>query len=146
MRQSEEIFPYSTKTDFSKPLPKTLTVDMVIDYENTDWTPYVDYYIKVEENPLTARGVELFDAALEFATDDQAGKAIPVSERNSLYRNALNFITEKYAQEYVEYNKRICDEAISYGINRLREQHSFDLVEQYDSLNFSLPPDKWNIQ
>ena len=71
---------------------------------------------------------------------------MPVSERNSIYRNALNFITEKFAQEYMEYNKRICDEAISYGINRLREQHSFDLVEQYDSLNFSLPPDKWNVQ
>ena len=188
VRQSEEIFPYSIKTDFSKPLPETLTVDMVIDYENTDWTPYIDYYITVEENPLTARGVELFDAALALATDEQAarigkiklqldylrsfalyqraqnveknidkligdfifssqaGKAIPVSERNSIYRNALNFITEKFAQEYMEYNKRICDEAISYGINRLREQHSFDLVEQYDSLNFSLPPDKWNVQ
>ena len=45
---------------------------MIRNYKETDWSKYLDYSAKVEECELVTRGFELFDAAMEKATPEQA--------------------------------------------------------------------------
>ena len=56
----------------NRKLPADLTLDMIKNYKETDWSKYINYSAKVEERELVTRGFELFDAALEKATPDQA--------------------------------------------------------------------------
>jgi hypothetical protein len=53
-------------------LPDTLTLDMIVNYETTDWSPYLLYYRSYTPSELVSRGYELFDAALAAADEDQA--------------------------------------------------------------------------
>ena len=53
-------------------LPDTLTLDMILNYETTDWSPYLLYYRSYAPSELVSRGYELFDAALVAADEDQA--------------------------------------------------------------------------
>lgn len=53
-------------------LPEELTLDMIKNYESTDWEKYLDYGNNVIECELVARGFELFDAAAKLATPNEA--------------------------------------------------------------------------
>ena len=44
---------------------------MIKNFENVDWSKYLDYSAKVTESELVTRGFELFDAAAELATPEQ---------------------------------------------------------------------------
>lgn len=67
-----EIYPI-VRYDLSdeKALPEDLTLDMILNYENTDWSEYSNWYIGYTENDITAKGAELFDKAAELAADDE---------------------------------------------------------------------------
>ena len=56
----------------NRTIPKELTLDMIKNYKDVDWSKYLHYSAKVEECELVTRGFELFDAALEKATPEQA--------------------------------------------------------------------------
>jgi len=53
-------------------LPEELTLDMIKNYESTDWEKYLDYGNNVVECEVVVRGAELFDAAAALATPDEA--------------------------------------------------------------------------
>lgn len=61
-----------TKYDYTdeKALPEDLTLDMILNYENTDWTKYVDWYKGFTESEITSKGEELFAEAAALAADD----------------------------------------------------------------------------
>lgn len=67
----EELYPFKVTENFDRELPESLTIDMIKNYETTDWSPYIGYYKNVEANELITRGTELFEAALEKADEDQ---------------------------------------------------------------------------
>ena len=52
-------------------LPDSLTLDMIQNYQTTDWTPYLWYYRAVEPSPLVTQGYKLFDEAMAKADEDQ---------------------------------------------------------------------------
>lgn len=53
-------------------IPAELTLDMIKNYQNTDWEKYLDYGLKIVESELVTRGFTLFDAAAAMATPEQA--------------------------------------------------------------------------
>lgn len=56
----------------NRELPADLTLDMIKNYKDVDWSKYLDYGAKVTESELVTRGFELFDAAMALAGPDQA--------------------------------------------------------------------------
>ena len=72
-RFAKTIFAYKIDR-MNKELPADLTVDMIQNYEKTDWSKYLDYGAKLVESELITRGFELFDAAAAQATPEQADR------------------------------------------------------------------------
>ena len=55
-------------------LPKDLTVDMVKNYKEVDWTKYWNWYSDVEENRITVEGEKLFKEAMKLAETESQKK------------------------------------------------------------------------
>lgn len=70
-RFSSTIFAHKVDR-LNRELPADLTLDRIRNYETTDWSNYLDYGAKIIESELVTRGFELFDAAAELATPEQA--------------------------------------------------------------------------
>jgi hypothetical protein len=97
----------------AKGLPSDLTLDMIENYETTDWSPYYQYYEAVVVScELLDRGRALFAEAMELAETDEQRKAIGQASiqldlLESYYRDALNtaikenvqFLCEAYLKE-----------------------------------------------
>ena len=71
-RAATELYKHTLLKRSRDELPETLTLDMILNYQSTDWTPYLLYYRSYEPSELITRGYELFDAALAKADEDQA--------------------------------------------------------------------------
>ncbi len=56
----------------NRTLPADLTLDMIKNYKDVDWSKYLDYGARVTESELVTRGFELFDAAAALAGPEQA--------------------------------------------------------------------------
>lgn len=98
----------------TKGLPSDLTLDMIENYESTDWTPYYQYYETVTvSSELLERGRALFAEASELAETDEQRKAIEQATvqldlLESYYRDAVNsavvaniqFLCEAYLEEH----------------------------------------------
>ena len=56
----------------NRTLLNELTLAMLADYENVDWSKYLAYNAPVTESELVTRGFQLFDAAAAVATPEQA--------------------------------------------------------------------------
>ena len=83
---------YAHKVDrINRELPSELTLDMIKNFENVDWSKYLDYGAKVTESELVTRGFELFDAAAELATPAEA------------YRIAKLRLIPEFAHSYALY-------------------------------------------
>lgn len=67
----EELYPYTVNKQFDRPAPTELTAEVLRNYTQVDWSKYFEYYISVEDNPLVAQGVSLFDEAHAQATPEQ---------------------------------------------------------------------------
>ena len=171
----------------NKELPSDLTLDMIKNYKNVDWSKYLDYGAKVTECELVTRGFELFDAAAALAGPEQAeriaklrlipefahsyalaevyssnaikdnivnliydffqknaeGKAVPMGERTALTLAVRNHVEEQFEGIYEEYNRDLCERALSYGIYQIYE--GMPRVTSIDDpkLNLKTTPDKW---
>ena len=66
----ERLFPTTVQADYDRALPTNLTKEMILDYQNTDWSPFIDWYITVT-SPVAPRGEELFAKALAAAKTEQ---------------------------------------------------------------------------
>ena len=67
---SNTIFAYKVE-QFNRQILEDLTLEMVQNYETTDWEKYLDGWINIVESELVTRGFELFDAAAAKATPEQ---------------------------------------------------------------------------
>jgi hypothetical protein len=97
----------------AKGLPADLTLDMIENYESTDWTPYYQYYEAVTVScELLERGRALFAEAMAMAETDEQRRAIEQASvqldlLESYYRDAVNtavvaniqFLCETYLKE-----------------------------------------------
>ena len=63
----EEQYPNTQKELNAGKLPEDLTVDMVRNYTDTDWTKYWNWYSDVEANRIISEGEELFAKAMQEA-------------------------------------------------------------------------------
>ncbi len=71
----DEIYPVLAVKNPDRALPESLTVEMIRDYENTDWMPYINWYTEITPTSLIVKGEELFAKAMELAeTDKQRAK------------------------------------------------------------------------
>ncbi len=69
--ESDDIYPVTIVEKNDRALPEDLTLDMIIDYKNTDWTPYLTWYTDVIPTPLIAKGDEMFAKAMELTETDK---------------------------------------------------------------------------
>ena len=60
-------------------VPEGLTVDMILNYETTDWSPYYTYYVEIIPNDVLVKGLECFEKALELAETDSQKRYIEQS-------------------------------------------------------------------
>ncbi len=65
--------------------PAEITADMLLNYENVDWTRYWNWFKTVKESPITAQGSELFAKAVEMAeTESQKRQLDKISTQIEL--------------------------------------------------------------
>lgn len=98
-------------------LPEDLTVEMVKNYEETDWTKYWNWYVEVEEPEITAKGTELFGKALGLAETEVQKKEI---ERT--------YLQVEYIKSYY-YNKRITEADLYQLIREFMEANPSEFTE-----------------
>lgn len=72
-RFSSTIFAHKVDR-LNRELPTDLTLEMIKNYESTDWSKYLDYGANIVESELVTQGFALFDAAAEVATSEQAAR------------------------------------------------------------------------
>ncbi|MBE6897320.1 MAG: DUF4838 domain-containing protein [Ruminococcaceae bacterium] len=75
-------------------IPEGVTLEMIQNYETTDWTPYSTYYSHVEKAEIIDKGYDLFAKAMELAENDvqraKIDKAlIQVQRLDSYYRSKV---------------------------------------------------------
>ena len=101
-------------------LPEELSVDMVKNYEQTDWRTYWNWYTDVEENPVTAKGRIFFGKALGLAETESQKEQI-----NRIYLQ-VEFVKSFY------YNSRITEaEGEMYQmIKQFIQIHSDEFTEE----------------
>ena len=85
----------SIKANNRDTYPETLTIEDFINYEETDWTQYYNWFDDIEENRITAEGEELFRKAKELAETeeqlrelDKASVQVEYIKANYLYYKA----------------------------------------------------------
>lgn len=67
-----EMYPLTEVQNHSEDeLPKDLTVDMIKNYEKTDWSKYWNWYTDMKENPITLKGETLFVKAMQLAETEE---------------------------------------------------------------------------
>jgi len=74
-----EYFKKSYKNDMDRPLPDDLTLDMIVNYENTDWSKYHLWYNAYTFTLPALTGQNYFDLAAELAENDFQRKNIAIS-------------------------------------------------------------------
>ena len=63
-----EMYPITSVQNHSEDeLPEDLTVDMIKNYEQTDWSKYWNWYSDMKENRITSEGETLFVKAMQLA-------------------------------------------------------------------------------
>jgi hypothetical protein len=88
-----KIYPNKTVTVRESGLPDGFSADMLRKYKNVDWTPYYEWYTKLEPNEILSKGKQLFDEARTLTTDpDQLERIdksyIQIEFMNSYYKHA----------------------------------------------------------
>ena len=91
---------------------------MILDYENTDWTPYVNYYTEITPNIAVTKGEELFAKAIEAAkTEEQKVRLdkayIQVEYAKSYY----------YYQLYMKYLRQDMASLVKNVLNANADKH-----------------------
>ncbi len=71
-RFTKTVFAPTRSAKKNTELLSKLTLDMVKDYQNTDWESFFLNYEPVEENDVTAKGRILFEAAISMASEAEA--------------------------------------------------------------------------
>ena len=67
-----EMYPITSVQNHSEDeLPKDLTVEMIKNYETTDWSKYWNWYSDMKENQITSEGETLFVKAMQLAETEE---------------------------------------------------------------------------
>ena len=129
-------------------LPEDLTISMVKDYQNTDWTKYWNWYQDVEENRVSKEGMVLFEnAAKEAVTDLQKDKLDLITTqvryiKSYYYHKKLNIAKESFAeliQAFITANADAFDEAEKEQLpTTIRDYVYEQLLEKYKAYNEAL--------
>ena len=92
-----KVFPIPTVKNHEKgELPEKLTVEMLKDYEDVEWTPYWNWYTDVKENRITSEGTKLFEKAMESAeTKEQKNRIAKASAQ-------VGYIKSYYLYECIQ--------------------------------------------
>ena len=160
----EEIYvDEAVKVHENDEIPENLTADMIINYTETDWSQFWNFYKDIPNAPkLVTEGEKLFAAAYEMAqTDEQraiidktsitvdyvkstywgsklvagggdVGKilskfisansdALEGVDKTALRVAIIKFAREQVMSEYIEFNRKLVDKMLSYGIERIKE-------------------------
>ena len=132
-------------------LPESLTLDMIKNYETTDWTPYLWYYRAAEPSPLVTEGYKLFDEAMAQADEDQLLRLeklrlqIDFLYSYTLYKNyGRDFIYDNIEQLLLNFFKKHPDgqnvpkeEQNSY-IRTSRQYAAESYLAEYEEFNRTL--------
>ena len=86
-----KIYPNNTVTIRESGLPSGFSEDKLRKYKELDWTPYFEWYTKLEPNEILAKGKQLFDEARKMTSDpDQLARLdkayIQIEFMESYYR------------------------------------------------------------
>ncbi|MBQ1196201.1 MAG: DUF4838 domain-containing protein [Clostridia bacterium] len=79
----------------------------------------------------------------DFFQKDAQGKAVPMGERTALTLAVRNHVVEQYGNIYEDYNRDLCERALSYGLYQIYEGMPQVLSIDDPKLNLKTTPDKW---
>ncbi len=113
-RAAMVLYPYERIENDKNVLPDTLTLDMIKNYETTDWSPYLGCYYDTKPSELVTRGYELFDAALAQADEEQA-------ERIDVIKMQLDFLNSYALQN--KYRRNALKDNIRMLLQNFFKQH-----------------------
>ncbi len=150
-RAAEKLYKQTLSKRSRDELPDTLTLDMILNYETTDWTPYLLYYRSYAPSELITRGYELFDAALAVADEDQAERIDKIklqldflnsyamyanSNTDVLYDNIEQLLINFY-DDHPDGKQIPVNEQKSY-IRTIREYAAQSYLQAYEDYNRAL--------
>ena len=122
----DEIFPTAVEVNYNRALPENLTKQMILDYANTDWSPFIAWYSTVT-SPLAPRGEELFAKALAAAkTEPQKTMLERVSIQASYV--ASYYYYELYCEHVYDNINRLVTAYFAANPNGLTEEKIQDLA------------------
>ncbi len=131
----------------AKGLPSELTLDMIENYESTDWSPYYQYYEAVTVScELLERGRALFAEAMEMAQTEEQRMAIEQATvqldlLESYYRDAVNaaivenirFLCEAYLKEHSDLTSTKQIQSLAAKVsNHVLNQELLPAYEQFN--------------
>lgn len=150
-RAATELYKSTVVKGDRSALPDTLTLDMIVNYKTTDWTPYLWYYRDAAAPELVTRGYELFDEALAKADEDQAERIEKIRlqidflysytlykrySKDVLYDNIEQLLIN-FFDDHPDGGQIPVNEQKSY-IRTVREYAAAEYVAQYEAFNKAL--------
>ena len=130
----------------TKGLPADLTLDMIENYESTDWTPYYQYYEAITVScELLERGRALFAEAMAVAETDEQRTAIEQASvqldlLESYYRDALNSAivanVQLLCETYLKENSNFASSKIQSLVKKVGDHVlKAELLPAYEQFN-----------
>lgn len=116
----EALYP-SSKREAHQHMPEDISLEMVKNYETTDWTPYLDWYTCLIPNVVVTKGYELFGKALDMAENEQTRERISKSMIQVEYLDSYFRREQKEAR--IQNICRMLDEILK------DEEHASDMKE-----------------
>ena len=147
-RAADKLYKHTLVKRSRDELPDTLTLDMILNYETTDWTPYLLYYRSYDPSELITRGYVLFDEAQALANEDQSERIDKIrlqidflyaytlyanSNKDVLYDNIEQLLIN-FFDDHPDGKQIPASEQNSY-IRTIREYAAQDYLNAYEEYN-----------
>ena len=85
----------------------------------------------------------IVDMLYAFFQENAEGKSVPMAERTALTLEVRNYVLDTYGDYYENYNRELCENALSYEIYQIYEGMPQVLSVDDPKLNLKTTPDKW---
>ncbi|MBQ6830316.1 MAG: DUF4838 domain-containing protein [Clostridia bacterium] len=144
----EDLYPTIVNMRGERELPTDLTLDHILNYQNTDWEPYINWYTDVKAHPIVPKGQECFAKAIALAkTANQKERLERASIQTDyiqsyyyyhLYRKYLREDMVKLITHYLTTNTPLTDAEITSLSNQVADYVDKQYADAYFAYNSKL--------
>ena len=144
----EDLYPTIVNIRGERELPADLTLDHILNYQSTDWEPYINWYTDVKAHPIVPKGQECFAKAIALAkTANQKERLERASIQTDyiqsyyyyhLYRKYLRGDMVKLITHYLTTNTPLTDAEITSLSNQVADYVDTLYADKYFAYNSKL--------